>query len=439
LPGEPDFTSPVGALEGLSAIETPTPAVTRMAIPIPEDIFAPAVRKSVPIPADIFGAFGAVPPPEDELPLVETRPRTQGLVRKQVPFSELQYEAIDEGSAEELQKQPPPAPLPPGTIPKTPQDMADFAAQQSAARLAMLEEQMPKLDEMARFEADQMARGLTQQPTVSPEVPTGVNLDDYVGRWASYQDALMANQALAKAMPDYQVQDVTQETSADGEVSYIVNTPKIKSKVTEGIPEGLKIKAGKKDAEGNITYDLEPTPEVKQQIAAIKKPLETTETMLRAIGDIRKIYEGASPATGFWGSVMQWIPASDAADVRKLVKTLQGNIAFKTLADMRAASPTGGALGAVTERELDMLASAMGSIDPGLSHFLFKGNIDEIERILNLYKQEANTAISQIETPQKFQPIQSQENRVEIKSQEDYKKLKSGQKYIFNGVTGTKK
>jgi hypothetical protein len=371
------------------------------------DIPLPSNKFQVPIPEDIFSDI-------TQEQLSQNLTDNNVLLAGTSNFSDI----TDTGGRENLQAQT----MASAITPKAPTPSADVTVPTDAEQIAQLsEQQMP----VAEF--------------VEPPSIKQVRTQDLLGNYEDYEEALMARKELASRMPDYDIPDVTEEVLEDGTSYFSIKAPKQKpTSKKAGVPEGMIASKGKIDAEGNVTLDIEPAPEVKQQIAAIKKPLETTETMLRAIGDIRRIYEGWSPATGFAGSILQWIEGSDAADVRKLVKTLQGNIAFKTLADMKAASPTGGALGAVSERELDMLAAAMGSIDPGLSHFLFKGNLDEIERILKLYKQEANSAISQIEKPQNFTPIQTPENRVEVKTQAEFNALKSGQKFIFNGRPGTK-
>jgi hypothetical protein len=46
------------------------------------------------------------------------------------------------------------------------------------------------------------------------------------------------------------------------------------------------------------------------------------------------------------------VPGSGAADLRALLDTIGANLAFNELGEMRSNSPTGGALGQVTEREL---------------------------------------------------------------------------------------
>jgi hypothetical protein len=276
---------------------------------------------------------------------------------------------------------------------------------------------------------------VTATPEVRPAAPL-YEPNDLIAPYESWEDAEMANQMLAKQLPNYEVKPVKQQI-IDGQTYYFVEPP-VKKQTQEQIPSNLAIKSAKKQV-GDVTYDLIPKGEIKQQVKALKEPLGEIDTMLRTINQIRSIYKGISPGVGGLANWLSYIPGTDASDVEKLTKTLQGNIAFKKLADMKAASPTGGALGAISEKELSLLASNLGSIDPSLSFFLFKQNIDEIENIVSRAKEGIKEQIQSVEMPQNFQPIQSQENLVEIKSQEDWKKLKSGQKYIFNGVTGIKK
>ena len=66
--------------------------------------------------------------------------------------------------------------------------------------------------------------------------------------------------------------------------------------------------------------------------------------------------------TGF-GSYLKVLPTSDAKKVQNLLATIKGNIGFDKLQAMRDASPTGGALGQVSERELTFLQSVFGSLE----------------------------------------------------------------------------
>ena len=248
--------------------------------------------------------------------------------------------------------------------------------------------------------------------------------NDLISAYESWEDAEMANQMLAKKLPDYEIKPVKQET-VDGQ-SYFVVEPPVRKQTTQQIPSNLAVKSAKKQV-GDVTYDLVPKGETKQQVKALKEPLSEIDTMLRTIRQIRSIYQGISPGVGGLANWLSYIPGSDAADVEKLTKTLQGNIAFKKLADMKAASPTGGALGAISERELDLLASNLGSIDPSLSFFLFKENLDEIENIVSKAKKGIEEEVQLIENPQKFQSIQSSK----YKEGATATNPKTGEKIVF--------
>ncbi len=60
---------------------------------------------------------------------------------------------------------------------------------------------------------------------------------------------------------------------------------------------------------------------------------------------------------------MSHIPGTEAKDFSAELKTLAANIAFNELAQMRATSKTGGALGAISDREGQLLQSALGALD----------------------------------------------------------------------------
>lgn len=72
-------------------------------------------------------------------------------------------------------------------------------------------------------------------------------------------------------------------------------------------------------------------------------------------------------------------PGSKTIDLRESAKTLQALIAFEELKKMRDASPTGGALGQVSERELSYLESLGGSINLFQSDEQLIKNLERIQ------------------------------------------------------------
>lgn len=71
---------------------------------------------------------------------------------------------------------------------------------------------------------------------------------------------------------------------------------------------------------------------------------------------------GILPAAGF-GAVASKLPYSNAQELATLLDTIRANIGFSELQAMRNASPTGGALGQVSDFENRLLQSLQGSTD----------------------------------------------------------------------------
>ena len=69
--------------------------------------------------------------------------------------------------------------------------------------------------------------------------------------------------------------------------------------------------------------------------------------------------------TGTFGGWTKEIPGSPAYNLDKDLDTLKARSAFEELQAMRAASPTGGALGGIAVEELKMLQAADASLDVG--------------------------------------------------------------------------
>ena len=87
-------------------------------------------------------------------------------------------------------------------------------------------------------------------------------------------------------------------------------------------------------------------------------------------------------STGF-GSYLNMIPGSDAQKVKNLLATVKGNIGFDKLQAMRDASPTGGALGQVSERELTFLQSVFGSLEQDQSPEELRYNLQLLRYVYN--------------------------------------------------------
>ena len=67
--------------------------------------------------------------------------------------------------------------------------------------------------------------------------------------------------------------------------------------------------------------------------------------------------------TAFGRAINQFVPGSDVANLNSALDTVKALVGFDALQKMRESSPTGGALGQITERELAFLQSVQGSLN----------------------------------------------------------------------------
>lgn len=87
------------------------------------------------------------------------------------------------------------------------------------------------------------------------------------------------------------------------------------------------------------------------------KSARLEETIDRAIGRIGPL------TTGAVGAILSNLPATEARALAGDLATIKANVGFDELQQMRAASPTGGALGQVSNQENVLLQSVRASID----------------------------------------------------------------------------
>lgn len=107
-----------------------------------------------------------------------------------------------------------------------------------------------------------------------------------------------------------------------------------------------------------------------RQIGADAKG-RTGSAVESAISNVFDILEGNGPGFGYGsgpiaGPLGSAIPGSAVRQTELQLDAIRANVGFNELDAMRQSSPTGGALGNVTERELTLLQSTMGSLNTEL-------------------------------------------------------------------------
>lgn len=97
---------------------------------------------------------------------------------------------------------------------------------------------------------------------------------------------------------------------------------------------------------------------------------------------LQSITDNPVMTTGIGSAVTGAIPSTPAYNVNALIDTVKANAGFAELQAMRESSPTGGALGNVTEKEIAYLQATIGNLDPRQSP---EQLADNLKRVKNAY------------------------------------------------------
>lgn len=167
--------------------------------------------------------------------------------------------------------------------------------------------------------------------------------------------------------------------------------------------------------------DLTPTDrkEVISEIVEAKKTWEykaqfsayadrKSERIVAGIDEALELLEFAdwpAPLRAF----MAKFPGTDADDFKRSIETIQANLWFDELQAMRAASPTGGALWQVSERELSALQSVQGNIE-------FDQSADILKRRLKDIKESTIAWANSVKWEEGTQEEDTPENKEEVKA-----------------------
>jgi len=125
----------------------------------------------------------------------------------------------------------------------------------------------------------------------------------------------------------------------------------------------------------------------------VESSLSTGEAKTDLLGDqIDKAKSQSSGwTTGIAGALTKGIPGTPAHNLASTLDTIRGNIGFDKLAEMKANSPTGGALGQVSDFENRLLQTLWGNLEQSQTREQFEENLD-------LVKQQAEQSWDRVKT-----------------------------------------
>ena len=184
---------------------------------------------------------------------------------------------------------------------------------------------------------------------------TATDEDHVVGRAAGLSLGLNPPDLLGKQLQRSQIAE--NEASA-----WAKRNPKPATVDKPQAPQGYRFTAN-----GNL--EAIPGGPAAGKLAAIDERETTAQNSAieQAQSQITKVDQALKNVSGWstgWGAALVGkLPGSQAKDLQGDLDTIKANLGFSTLAEMKRASPTGGALGAISESEMRLLTSARESLD----------------------------------------------------------------------------
>lgn len=132
----------------------------------------------------------------------------------------------------------------------------------------------------------------------------------------------------------------------------------------------------------NAALQLQRRQELNARAGDISGVRSEIGNIINAAREAQRLSREGWFATGFLAdSVGGQLPSG--RDLRGYLDVIGSNVAFERLSRMRAESPTGAALGSVTERELELLQNTIASLDVSQTDDQFRRNM---ETIINRYQ-----------------------------------------------------
>lgn len=211
---------------------------------------------------------------------------------------------------------------------------------------------------------------------------------DKLNKPAGLYSVLSKDEKISLGLPE----NVAFQMSPKGQISEIGS--KGVSVNIEGQPQFGTIPAGYQITKAGDSFRMEaipgsPAEQKVKDLAAVKNKAKVQEVrsggiVLKDLERLKKKIETApwySGVTGVPGAVLSYIPGTNRVDAESLLETITANIGFDKLQAMREASPTGGALGAISDRELSNLQAVMGNLSLSQSETQLLQNVNRLNTV----------------------------------------------------------
>lgn len=131
------------------------------------------------------------------------------------------------------------------------------------------------------------------------------------------------------------------------------------------------------------------TPKARSTLQTLDRK---TDFVIEKMREARQKVSGGLGGSAGVNALAAIVPETDAFDLRTVLDTIEAAVGFDELSQMRENSPTGGAVGNLTERELSLLSSLRGSFKQGMSPEQLRSNLDRAITELETIRKERKSA-----------------------------------------------
>ena len=136
------------------------------------------------------------------------------------------------------------------------------------------------------------------------------------------------------------------------------------------------------ESQASINFKSKKLEAQEKKEERIRKKREQAVIVSTDIGSALELSEGFA-TTGFLGAFTSNVPGTPGFDLKEKLKGVKANVGFNKLQDMRESSPTGGALGQVSDKENALLQSVFGSLEQSQSKGQLQGNLKRLDVLFN--------------------------------------------------------
>lgn len=205
--------------------------------------------------------------------------------------------------------------------------------------------------------------------------------------------------------------------------------------IARGNDKAAKPPAGyRATADGNMEAipggpaDIKQNEKRQQDYASATQVIQQLDELARSVNRVATS-KGLDKNFGVQGYVPN-MPGGDAANAYALLDTLKTQGAFAALQEMRNASKTGGALGAISDREGQMLQNAMAPLGKAQSPQQVRQSLQTILDHIEASKARIRDAYNDHWNRNGAAARQEMGGPARIRDDSDYARLPSGAQYI---------